>query len=103
MNNTGVDETTHSFAKEQLRSVIERIETVNVQIAELTEDRKEIFAEAVANGYDRKALQTIIRMRKQDAAEREAMDQLVETYLNALGDLGSTPLGSAALKRDLGR
>lgn len=70
------------FAKDQLRAIIERVEE---SIKEAQDDRKEIYAEARANGYDVKALRTIVRMRKQDANERAEQEAITDTYLAALG------------------
>lgn len=72
-------------SKEQLRSIVERIENLDGQIKELRSDQKDIFAEARGNGYDVKALRTIIRLRKQDANERAEAEAILETYMQALG------------------
>jgi uncharacterized protein (UPF0335 family) len=84
-NNPPDDAATHSFAKEQLRSIIERIEHVDGEIKGLQEGKKEIFQEASSAGFDVKALRTIIRMRKQDANERAEAETILDTYLQALG------------------
>jgi uncharacterized protein (UPF0335 family) len=81
------DQATHSFAKDQLKAIVERIERVEEEIKTLTDDRKEIYGEARANGYDVKALRTIIRMRKQDANERAEQETILDVYLQALGML----------------
>ena len=39
------------------------------------------------NGFDVKALRTIVRMRKQDANERAEEETILETYMQALGML----------------
>lgn len=72
-------------AKAQLRSIIERIESLDGQISEFKADQKDIYAEAKGNGYDVKALKTIVRMRKQDAGERSEQEAILETYMLALG------------------
>lgn len=74
-------------SKEQLRSIVERIENLDGQIKELRSDQKDIFAEAKGNGFDVKALRTIIRLRKQDANERAEAEAILETYMQALGML----------------
>lgn len=81
------DQATHSFAKDQLRSIVERIERIGETIKEAQDDQKEIYGEAKAFGYDIKALRTIIRMRKQDANERAEQETILDTYLQALGML----------------
>lgn len=100
-HNSGGEEPATRFAKDQLRSIIERVERVEESIKELQDDRKDIYSEARSNGYDVKALRTIVRMRKQDANERAEQEAILETYMAALGMLVGTPLGDAALRRDV--
>jgi len=77
----------NSVSKDQLRSIIERIEHEEEAKKVITDDIKDIYSEAKGNGYDVKALRTIVRMRKQDAGERAEQDAILETYMNALGML----------------
>lgn len=74
-----------TVAAGQLRAFIERIERVNEAIADLSEDRKQIFAEARASGFDTKAMRAIIRLRKKDPAERQQERAMLDLYLSALG------------------
>ena len=69
----------------QLKAIVERIENVNEQIKGLTDDRGDIFKEATGNGFDAKALRKIIALRKLSADDRAAQEQILETYMNALG------------------
>jgi uncharacterized protein (UPF0335 family) len=73
------------FSKDQLRSVIERIERLEEQKAEIASDIRDVYTEAKGNGYDVKALRTIVRMRKQDASERAEQETILETYMHAMG------------------
>jgi len=82
---TASGEQSYSFAKGQLRAIIERIERVEVEMKALGDDRKDIYAEARGSGFDVKALRTIIRMRKQDADERQEQETILETYMQAMG------------------
>ena len=50
-------------------------------------DIRDVFAEAKGNGFDVKALRTIVRLRKQDANERAEQETILETYMQALGML----------------
>lgn len=86
-------------AREQIKAFVERVERIEGEIADLQSDRKDIYAEAKANGLDVKALRTVIRLRKQDAAERAEQQAIVDTYMHALGMLADLPLGQAALKK----
>ena len=78
---------TESVAADQLKSFIERIERLEEEKAGIAGDIKEIYAEAKGNGFDTKALRTIIRMRKQDANGRAEQETILETYMQALGML----------------
>jgi uncharacterized protein (UPF0335 family) len=75
------------FAVDQLRSIIERIERLEEEKKAISEDIKDVYAESKGNGYDVKALRTIIRLRKQDPNERQEEESILETYMQALGML----------------
>ena len=73
------------FAKDQLKAVIERVERLEEEKKTISDDIKDVYAEAKAVGYDVKALRTIVRLRKQDADERKEYETVLETYMHALG------------------
>jgi uncharacterized protein (UPF0335 family) len=75
------------FAKDQLKAIIERIERLEEEKKTISDDIRDVYAEAKGNGFDVKALRTIIRMRKQDENERAEQETILETYLLALGML----------------
>lgn len=75
------------FAKDQLRAIIERIERLEEEKKAISDDIRDVYAEAKGNGFDVKVLRTIVRMRKQDAEERAEHETILETYLQALGML----------------
>jgi uncharacterized protein (UPF0335 family) len=75
------------FAKDQLKAIIERIERLEEEKKTISDDIRDVYAEAKGNGFDVKALRTIIRMRKQDANERAEEETILETYMQALGML----------------
>ena len=75
------------IAVDQLKSVICRVEKLEDEKAGIAADIRDVFAEAKGNGYDVKAIRTIIKMRKMDASEREEQETVLDTYLNALGML----------------
>jgi uncharacterized protein (UPF0335 family) len=75
------------FAKDQLKAIIERIERLEEEKKTISDDIRDVYAEAKGNGFDTKVLRTIIRMRKQDANERAEQETILETYLQALGML----------------
>ncbi len=81
------DDAATSFAKDQLKAIIERIERLEEDKKTISDDIRDVYAEAKGNGYDVKALRTIVRMRKQDANERAEQETILETYMQALGML----------------
>ena len=79
------DDTAHSFAKDQLKAFVERIERLEEEKKTISDDIRDVYAESKAVGYDTKALRTIVRMRKQDIDERKEQETILETYMHALG------------------
>ena len=75
------------FARDQLKAIVERIEKLEEEKKAIADDIKDVYAEAKANGFDTKALRTVVRLRKQDAQERQEQEAVLETYLHALGML----------------
>ena len=78
-----------SIARDQLRAIVERIEKLEEEKAAIAGDIKEVYAEAKANGYDTKVLRQVVRLRKQDSAERQEIEALLDLYLHALGMIPS--------------
>ena len=82
MSNAGVS---GGIAAGQIKSIIERVERLEEEKAALAGDIKEVYVEAKSNGYDVKILRQIVRIRKQDTAERQEMEAILDLYLHALG------------------
>jgi uncharacterized protein (UPF0335 family) len=72
-------------AKDQLRAIVARIERLEEEKAALAADLREVYAEAKGNGFDVKALRSVIRLRKQDENKRREEEAVLTTYLHALG------------------
>lgn len=72
-------------AADRLRSIVERIERLEEERKALSSDIKDIFAEAKSAGFDVKVLRQIIRIRKQEPAEVEEQESLLDVYRRALG------------------
>jgi len=77
--------TVNTIAAGQLRAFIERIERLEEDKATIAEDIKEVYAEAKGNGFHTKAIRTIVRLRKQDQAERQEEEAILDLYKAALG------------------
>lgn len=80
-----------TVAADQLRLFVERIERLNEERKGISDDIRDVFAEAKANGYDTKILRVMIRLRAMEAHARQEQAALVETYANALGLQGVLP------------
>ena len=78
---------TGGVAADQLRSVVERVEKLEEEKATLAADIRDVLAEAKGNGFDIKAIRQIVKLRKQDASEREEQETILDTYMRALGML----------------
>lgn len=76
-----------TVAAGQLRAFLERIERLTEEKQTIADDIKEVFAEAKGTGFDTKAMRQLIKIRKQDQAERQEAESILELYMNALGML----------------
>ena len=74
-------------AQGQLKSIIERIERLEQEKTEISEQIKEVFAEAKGNGFDVKVLRKVVRIRKQDRAKRLEEEAILDLYLSAIGEI----------------
>ena len=72
------------IASDRLRSLIERIEKLEEDKKEISTDIREVFAEAKSAGFDVKIMRAILKLRKMDAADRDAQELLIDTYRKAL-------------------
>ena len=66
-------------ARDQLRTIVARIERLEEEKAALAADLREVYAEAKGNGFDVKALRTVIRLRKQDENKRREEEAVLTT------------------------
>jgi uncharacterized protein (UPF0335 family) len=78
---------TVGIAGAQLRSYVERVERLEEEKKALTDDIREVYGEAKANGFDTKVLRQVVRLRKQDLTERQEQEALLDLYMHALGML----------------
>lgn len=72
-------------AADELRQYIERIERIEEEMDGVKQDRKDVYAEAKAVGFDTKTLRQIIRLRKKDKDTRDHEEAMLDTYKAALG------------------
>lgn len=70
---------------DQLRAFIERIERLEEEKKEISEQIKEVFAELKGQGFDVKAIRQILKLRKQDPDDRAEEEAVLDLYMSALG------------------
>lgn len=85
IGHNSVAEQPTSFAKDQLKAVIERIERLEEEKKTISDDIKDVYTEAKGSGYDVPALKAIVRARREDAAKREAREAMIDLYRVSIG------------------
>jgi uncharacterized protein (UPF0335 family) len=75
---------TAAFAKDQLRSFIERIERLEEERAALSADIREVYSEAKGVGFDTKIMRQVVRLRKLDKADYQEQEEILDLYLTAM-------------------
>src|ERR1700734_1010887 len=83
--NPANEEKARNIAGERLRSIVERIERLEEERKALASDIKDIYSEAKSAGFDVKVLRQLIRIRKQEPAEIEEQETLLDVYRRAIG------------------
>ena len=74
-----------AVARDQLRSLVERIERLDEEKKTIADDIKDVYGEAKAYGYDTKVLRKVIAIRKQAQNDLLEQEAILDTYLHALG------------------
>lgn len=76
-----------TLAVDQLKSIVERIERLEDEKAEVAGQIREVYAEAKGNGFDTKALRKVVALRRKTLDERQEEEAMLDLYLSALGML----------------
>ena len=75
----------YAITAEELRQFIERYEHLEAEKKDITDQQKEVMAEAKGRGYDTKVLRKIIGLRKRKPDEIAEEEAVLELYKAALG------------------
>lgn len=67
-----------------IRSIIERVEAVEVDIKSLNSDKSDIYTEARGQGLDVAILRKLIKERAKPESERAEEEAMLDLYRNAL-------------------
>lgn len=76
---------TDNISAEQLRLFIERVERLEEEKKGISDDIKDVWAEAKSMGFDVKTMKAIVRLRAMEKHHRDEAEMLLETYKQALG------------------
>jgi uncharacterized protein (UPF0335 family) len=68
----------------QLKAIVERIESVEANISQEQEARREIYTEAKSMGFDPKIIRKVVALRKKPKAARDEEAELLELYMSAV-------------------
>jgi len=82
---SGQNDNTGGIAVDQLKALVERIERLEEEKAGLSEDIRDVYAEAKATGFDTKIMRQVIRLRRMEKEDRREQQQLLTLYGDALG------------------
>ena len=77
---------------QRLKLHIERAERLDEEIRALNEDKSDLFKEMKSDGFDTKTIKRIIKLRKMEPHDRRVAEQLLSTYMDAIG---MTPIEQA--------
>jgi uncharacterized protein (UPF0335 family) len=87
-DNTAQDEGANrrdTVAGVRLKSFLDRIERLTEEKQDLSDDIKEVFAEAKGVGFDAKTMRTLLRLKKMDPQKRREADDILALYMAAIG------------------
>lgn len=79
------ESTAENISATQLRLLIERIETLEEEKKGISDDIKDVYAEAKATGFDTKVMKQLVKLRKMETAARQEAEALLESYKAAIG------------------
>jgi len=74
-----------AVAADELRLLIERAERLEEEKKGISDDIKDVMAEAKGRGYDPKAIRKILSIRKKKKEEYQEEEAILVVYLQALG------------------
>ena len=76
--------TDYDVTAEGVTQFVERAEHLIAEKKDITEQEKELYAEAKGRGYDTKILKKVIALRARDAEEVAEVEAVFEMYKKAL-------------------
>ncbi len=83
--NDVVTETSYRVTADELRQFIERFERLEAEKKDLSDQQKEVMAEAKGRGYDTRVMRKLVAMRKRDREDLAEEEAVLDLYKEALG------------------
>ena len=68
-----------------LKSFVDRLETLDDERQDRVDDMKEVFSEAKSAGFDVKTVKRVLKERKKDPNLRRTEEEMLRDYLKQLG------------------
>ena len=78
------EDTTYRVAKDELRQFIERLERLELEKKDISDQQKEVLAGAKGRGYDVKIIRKIVMLRRRDQTELAEEEAVLVLYKEAL-------------------
>ena len=85
MTDTATNAESYRVTADELRQFIERFERLEAEKKDITDQQKEVMAEAKARGYDTRVMRKVIALRKRDSDDIAEEEAVLEMYKEALG------------------
>ena len=70
---------------EELRQFVERFEHLEIEKKDISDQQKEVMAEAKSRGYDTIIMRKIVSLRKRDLEDLAEEEAILSMYKTALG------------------
>ena len=70
---------------EELRQFVERFERLEIEKKDISDQKKEVMAEAKSRGYDTRIMRKIVSLRKRDLEDLAEEEAILSMYKTALG------------------
>ena len=75
----------YRVAGEELRQFVERFERLEIEKKDISDQQKELMAEAKSRGYDTRIMRKIVSLRKRDLEDIAEEEAILSMYKTALG------------------
>ena len=80
-----MSEANYRVTADELRQFIEQFERLEMEKKDISDQQKEVMAEAKGRGYDTKIMRKIVSLRKRDQNDIAEEEAVLDMYKEALG------------------